>query len=109
METVTDDPNKVWTAPELVSRGQRVYQTNCQPCHQANGQGVRGAFPPLAGSKVVANTPEQIDIMLNGRNAMPAWRTLSDVELAAVATYTKNSFGNKAGAVQPAEFRAARK
>ncbi len=109
MEAVTDDPNKVWTAPELVSRGQRVYQTNCQPCHQANGQGVRGAFPPLAGSKVVANTPEQIDIMLNGRNAMPAWRTLSDVELAAVATYTKNSFGNKAGAVQPAEFRAARK
>jgi cytochrome c oxidase subunit 2 len=47
--------------------------------------------------------------MLNGKNAMPSWKALSDVELAAVATYVKNSFGNKAGEVQPAEFKAARK
>jgi cytochrome c oxidase subunit II len=104
-----DDPNKVWELQDLIVRGARVYQANCQPCHQANGQGVKGSFPPLAGSKVVANTPEQINVMLNGRNAMPAWRTLSDVELAAVATYAKNAFGNKAGIVQPADFRAARK
>jgi cytochrome c oxidase subunit 2 len=104
-----DDPNKTWALPDLVARGARVYQANCQPCHQANGQGVKGAFPALAGSKVVADTHEQINILLNGRNAMPAWRTLSDVELAAVATYTKNAFGNKAGEVQPAEFKAARK
>jgi cytochrome c oxidase subunit 2 len=104
-----DDPNKVWELPELIARGARVYQANCQPCHQANGQGVKGSFPALAGSKAVANTPEQIHVLLNGRNAMPAWRTLSDVELAAVATYTKNAFGNKAGIVQPADFTAARK
>ena len=86
-----------------------MYQANCQPCHQANGQGIPGSFPALAGSKVVASKDDQIAIMLHGRNAMPSWRTLSDVELAAVATYTKNSWGNKAGDVQPAEFKAARK
>jgi cytochrome c oxidase subunit 2 len=109
MAALADDPNKTWTKAELIARGEKVYQANCQACHQANGQGVQGAFPALAGSKVVANTPEQIQIMLNGKNAMPAWRTLSDVELAAVATYEKNSFGNNAGEVQPAEFKAARK
>jgi cytochrome c oxidase subunit 2 len=109
MAALADDPNKKWTTPELVARGEKVYQANFQACHQANGQGVAGAFPALAGSKVVANTPEQIAIMLNGRNAMPAWKALSDVELAAVATYVKNAFGNKAGEVQPAEFKAARK
>jgi cytochrome c oxidase subunit II len=108
MAVAADDPNKEWTLPDLVTRGERVYRSNCQPCHQANGQGVLGSFPPLAGSKVVANTPQQIQILLNGRNAMPAWKTLSDVELAAVATFTKNAFGNKSGAVQPADIKAAR-
>jgi len=109
MAALADDPNKTWTAPDLIARGAKVYQANCAACHQANGQGVAGAFPALAGSKVVANTPEQIHIMLNGKNAMPSWKALSDVELAAVATYVKNSFGNKAGEVQPADFKAARK
>ena len=57
----------------------------------------------------MANTPDQIAILLNGKNAMPSWKALSDVELAAVATYTRNAFGNKSGEVQPAEFKAARK
>jgi cytochrome c oxidase subunit 2 len=109
MAAQADDPNKAWTAPELIARGEKVYQANCQACHQANGQGVAGAFPALAGSKVVSSTTDQIAILLNGKNAMPAWKALSDVELAAVATYTKNAFGNKAGEVQPAEFKAARK
>jgi cytochrome c oxidase subunit 2 len=104
-----DDPLKQWTLAELVARGEKVYQANCQSCHQANGQGVAGAFPPLAGSKVVATKPDQIHIMLNGKNAMPSWKALSDVELAAVATYTRNSFGNKSDEVQPSEFKAARK
>ena len=50
-----------------------------------------------------------MQIVLNGRNAMPAWKDLSDVELTAVATHVKNSYGNKGGIVQPTEFRAARK
>ena len=108
MAALADDPAKVWTQQELVARGEKVYQANCQVCHQASGQGTPPAFPPLAGSKVVANTPELLQILLTGRNAMPSWKALSDVELAAVATDVKNSFGNKGGIVQPAEIRAAR-
>jgi cytochrome c oxidase subunit 2 len=110
MAAAADDPNKAWTLAELQERGAKVYAANCQACHQANGQGVKGAFPPLDGSAVVMNTPQQIAILLNGKGAMPSWKGLSDVELAAVATYVKNAWGNKAGAaVQPAEFKAARK
>ena len=109
MAALADDPAKAWTQPELVARGEKVYQANCQVCHQPTGLGTPPAFPPLAGSKVVANTPELLQILLNGRNAMPAWKGLSDVELGAVATHVKNSFGNKGGVVQPTEFREARK
>jgi cytochrome c oxidase subunit 2 len=109
MAALADDPAKVWTQAELAARGEKVYQANCQVCHQPTGLGAPPAFPPLAGSKVVANTPELLQILLNGRNAMPAWKTLSDVELSAVATHVKSSFGNKGGIVQPTEFRAARK
>jgi cytochrome c oxidase subunit II len=104
-----DDPNKEWTEAELMARGAQVYAANCQACHQPNGQGLKPAFPALDGSKVVASKPDQIAILLAGKNAMPSWKQLSDVELAAVATYTKNSWTNKFGPVQPAEFKAARK
>lgn len=106
---LADDPLKQWTLAELVARGEKIYQANCQACHQANGQGVAGSFPALAGSTVVASKPDQIQILLGGKNAMPSWKALSDVELAAVATYTRNSFGNKSGEVQPSEVKAARK
>lgn len=110
LAAAADDPNKTWTVAELQERGAKVYAANCQACHQANGQGVKGTFPPLDGSAVVMNTQQQVAILLSGKGAMPSWKGLSDVELAAVATYTKNAWGNKAGAaVQPAEFRAARK
>jgi cytochrome c oxidase subunit 2 len=106
---LADDPLKQWTLAELVARGEKIYQADCQACHQANGQGVAGSFPALAGSTVVASKPDQIQILLGGKNAMPSWKALSDVELAAVATYTRNSFGNKSGEVQPSEVKAARK
>jgi cytochrome c oxidase subunit II len=106
MASAADDPMKQWTASELIARGEKVYQANCQACHQANGQGVQGAFPALVGSKVVASKADQITLLLSGKNAMPSWKSLSDVELAAVSTYT---WGNKEGEVQPAEFKSARK
>jgi len=108
LAALADDPSKLWSQPELVARGQQVYQTNCQACHQPNGLGLPPAFPSLAGSKVVASAPELTLILLNGRNAMPSWKTLSDIELASVATYVKNSYGNASGVVQPAEFVAGR-
>ena len=113
MAANADDPNKTWTVADLSARGEKVYAANCVACHQATGKGVPGAFPALDGSQVVNGMQEgQIAILLNGKNAMPAWKaTLSDTEIAAVITYTRNSWNNKASdnIVQPAEVLAARK
>jgi cytochrome c oxidase subunit 2 len=113
MAANADDPTKVWTVDELSQRGEKVYTANCAVCHQANGKGVPGAFAALDGSAMV-NGPKaaQIDILLNGKAGMPAWKaTLSDTEIAAAITYTRNSWSNKAAEniVQPAEVMAARK
>ena len=113
MAAKSDDPNKTWTVAELSERGEKAYGANCVACHQANGKGVPGAFPALDGSQMV-NGPQdgQIAILLNGKNGMPAWKgTLSDTEIAAVITYTRNNWSNKAddNIVQPAEVLAARK
>lgn len=112
MAALADDPNKTWTLAELTARGEKVYAANCVACHQASGKGVPGAFPSLDGSLIV-NGPQdtQLGILLNGKNAMPAWKTtLSDTEIAAVATYTRNAWSNKApdNIVQPADVLAVR-
>ena len=109
-----DDPNKEWQQAELQARGEKVYASNCAACHQASGKGVPGNFPALEGSKLVLGPQEgQIEILLKGKagTAMASFKQLSDVELAAVMTYTRNAFGNKAedGIVQPKEVLAARK
>lgn len=112
MAARADDPSKVWKLDELVARGAKVYAANCAACHQANGKGA-GPIKPLDGSEIVLKDPaKQMQIVLNGaaNGAMPAWKQLSDTELAAVLTYTKNSWSNRTGAlVQPAEIVAARK
>jgi cytochrome c oxidase subunit 2 len=107
-----DDPTKVWALPELLARGEKVYAANCAACHQANGKGA-GPIKPLDGAAVVvdADHAKQILVLLNGQNngAMPSWKQLSDTDLAAVATFTKNSWSNKTGQlVQPAEVLAQR-
>jgi len=113
MSASADDPNKTWTVADLSARGEKVYAANCVACHQATGKGVPGAFPALDGSQVVNGMQDgQIAILLNGKNAMPGWKaTLSDTEIAAVITYTRNSWTNKASdnILQPAEVLAARK
>ena len=113
MAALADDPAKVWTIDELKTRGEKVYTANCAACHQATGKGVPGAFPALDGSAMVNGPKEgQINILLNGKNAMPAWKAvLSDTEIAAVITFTRNNWSNKAAEniVQPAEVLAARK
>ena len=113
MAAAADDPNKTWTIDEMKTRGEKIYAANCVACHQANGKGVPGAFAALDGSPVVTGPKgPQIDILLNGKNAMPAWKSvLSDTDIAAVITYTRNSWSNKPqeNIVQPAEVVAARK
>ena len=113
MAAKADDPAKVWTLADLKTRGEKVYATNCVTCHQSTGKGA-GAIKALDGSAVVldADHGKQIAILLNGANngAMPAWKTLSDTDLAAVISYTKNNWSNQTGqTVQPAELLAARK
>lgn len=113
LAAAADDPAKVWTLADLVARGEKVYAANCVACHQANGKGA-GPIKPVDGSPVVldADKSKQIAVLLNGQNngAMPAWKQLSDTEIAAVITYTKNTWSNKTGQlVQPADVLAARK
>ena len=113
MAAKADDPSKVWALDDLAKRGEKVYAANCAACHQANGKGA-GPIKPLDGSAVVldADKAKQVAVLLNGQNngAMPAWKQLSDTDIAAVITYTKNNWSNKTGQiVQPAEVLAARK
>jgi cytochrome c oxidase subunit 2 len=105
-----DDPTKVWTLPEILARGEKVYAANCAACHQPNGRGA-GPIKPLDGSAIVldADKTKQIQIVLTGKAAMPPWKQLSDTDLAAVISYTKNHWSNKTGqVVQPAEVLAQR-
>ena len=88
---------KDWTAQELVERGESVYAVNCVACHQTNGQGIPGIFPALAGSDIVMNQKDKnIEILMEGVQgaAMNSFSYLSEVELAAVITYTRQSWGN---------------
>ena len=106
-----DDPGKGFTLEELKARGETVYALNCQICHQPTGMGQLPTYPSLVGSKAVTGSKDAyIALLLKGKNAMPAWTQLSDIELAAVMTYTRNNWGNKTGdAVHPGEFKSARK
>ena len=108
-----DDPKKEWKLADLVARGEKVYAANCAACHQANGKGA-GPIKALDASAIVldADKGRQIAVLLNGQNngAMPAWKQLSDTEIAAVITYTKNAWSNRTEQiVQPADIVAARK
>jgi cytochrome c oxidase subunit 2 len=110
MAAKQDDPAKVWTLTDIVARGEKVYAANCAACHQPNGMGA-GPIKALNQSPIVldADKNKEIHIVLNGKGAMPAWKQLSDTDLAAVISYTKNSWTNKTGqVVQPAEVLAQR-
>ena len=113
-----EDDTRIYALAELKARGEKVYAANCVACHQANGKGVPPAFPPLDGSPLVLGPQDrQIDVLLNGvaKNGTPTamaafGRQLSDVELAAVITFTRNNWGNSTGeAVRPADIKARRK
>lgn len=108
-------------APALLAQGKKVYTQYCLTCHQADGGGVPNMNPPLAkttyvlGDKarltniLVHGFSEKVDI--NGEtynNIMPAHDFLTDAQMAAVLTYVRNSFGNKASAVSVAEVKATR-
>jgi cytochrome c oxidase subunit 2 len=119
LAAAADDPSKTWDVAELKTRGEKVFNDNCAACHQANGAGVPNAFPSLVNSKLILGAKaDQIALVLNGRkgqftatSVMPAQNVLSDVDIAAAITYSRNAWGNKAkeDMVLPAEVKAARK
>lgn len=101
--------------------GEQTYQTVCAACHQATGNGLPGAFPPLAGSEWANGDPEtMIRIVIAGlqgpvtvkgqqfNSLMPAPPGLDDEKIAAVLTFVRANFGNKAGKVEKAQVAAIR-
>ncbi|MBC5800140.1 MAG: cytochrome b N-terminal domain-containing protein [Candidatus Eremiobacteraeota bacterium] len=109
------------TAPG-VTKGQQIFAQNCASCHSANGKGQAGVFPPLAGNKEVTGDPHFIiGVLLNGLKnhkiegkdysaQMPAWKgQLTNADIAAVITYIRTSWGNKASPVSEAQVSAAAK
>ncbi len=107
--------------PPRIVDGSQIFSTRCAACHQAQGEGVAGAFPPLAGSEwVVADPQLPLAVLLKGlsgritvkgqayNGAMPSWEALSDAELAAVLTFVRQDFGNHGAQVMEKDVRAAR-
>lgn len=108
--------------PASASDGATVYVADCSSCHQANGQGVSGAFPPLAGNPVVTGNPlAVVAIVKNGLSGrvevngaaysgiMPAWKgQIPDDRLAAVITYIRSSWGNHAPGVSLTQVQSIR-
>lgn len=112
----------VAAAPAANAAGAKVYNVNCSSCHQTNGQGSPGAFPPLAGNPVVTGDPAKVvhivkfgltgAVSVNGKSfngTMPPWGTsLSNDQIAAAITYIRSSWGNSASAVTAADVAAAK-
>ena len=103
--------DKEWVMDDLVAKGKGVYDKNCAVCHGATGAGLPPAFPAMTGSAVTLGPIEgHLDIILNGKNIMPAWKEiLNDVDIAAVIAYERNALGNSVGdVIQPAAVKSAR-
>lgn len=105
----------------LMKKGAEVYATNCQACHQADGVGTPGVFPPLANDPVAngGSVDEHIGVILKGlqgkeingvvySGAMTPWAQLTDDQIASVVTYERNSWGNAGGMVEPTQVAALR-
>jgi mono/diheme cytochrome c family protein len=102
----------------LYSRGERIYSQQCQQCHQENGMGAPGAYPPLVDSRWVNQSKERVSkILIQGmvgpvevrgnvyNGNMPGFGSvLRDRDIAAVLTYIRNNWGNQATAITPDEF-----
>lgn len=99
---------------DLMKQGQEIFDNTCADCHRSNGEGLPNKFPALKGNAFVQGTPQPVlATVLNGRRGplghMPAWGgKLNDQEIAAVISYIRHAWGNKAPAIKPEDVSAAR-
>jgi mono/diheme cytochrome c family protein len=93
-----------------VADGKALFMTNCAACHQPTGKGIPGAFPALASSKFVQGQGSEVaTVLLKGRGGMPDFsESLSDRDIAAVLSFVRSNWGNKAGSLTEAEVTALR-
>ena len=114
------DPSQDETA-KSVERGKEVYTAQCMSCHQANGEGLPGVYPPLAGSDHLSKDQEKsILVILKGQNEeymvkgikysvpMPAMNSMTDQQIADVLNYMGRSWGNQFNTVTPAQVKSKR-
>ena len=100
---------KTWSKDELMAQGESVYNTNCAGCHKKDGSGMPPIFPAMKGSPIANGAAaDHMNIVLNGKGAMPLFKMLGDADLAAVITYERNAFGNTGSVVQPSDVKSAR-
>jgi mono/diheme cytochrome c family protein len=120
--TVADLSGPVPAAAGAAVDGKAVFSAQCIACHQATGKGLPGVFPPLDGSEWVQGDARTVaNILLHGINgkitvagadysgAMPSFQQLGDAELAAVASYVRGEWSNKAPPLQATLFEQERK
>jgi mono/diheme cytochrome c family protein len=90
--------------------GKSLFARNCAACHQANGKGIPGAFPALAGNAFVQGEPADVaTVLLKGRGGMPDFSgSLDDAEIAQVLSYVRTSWGNGAAPLTEQEVGARR-
>lgn len=95
---------------DLIAMGEPIYAEQCQGCHGADGMGLGGAYPQLAGNDFVMGDPDPvIDLVLRGRGGMPPFGgQLNDQQIAAVISYIRNTWDNEAPVVQPEEVSEVR-
>jgi cytochrome c oxidase subunit II len=106
-----------WGQDNLFQKGKAIYEAegNCVDCHRLNGKGLPGTFPAHDGNPFVTGKPEPvIATVLNGRKGnlgqMPSWKDkLNDEQVAAVVTYIRHAWSNKAPGVTPAQVAEIRK
>jgi cytochrome c oxidase subunit 2 len=99
--------SQTWSEADLMAQGESVYNTNCAGCHQTDGTG--GYGPAIKGSEIaIGDAAEHLNIVINGKNGMPAFKMMGDADLAAVITYERRAFGNDGSVVQPSDVTSAR-
>jgi mono/diheme cytochrome c family protein len=109
------------TLQQSMKRGETLYATNCSSCHMPTGDGLGGAFPPLANSSWLKNQKQVIGIVLKGLEGeitvndevynapMASFSHLTDRDIADVLNFVSNNWGNKQPIIKPAQVKAERK